>query len=76
MSNPNESGTPGDADLLYSLAKIAAFLGITSRQAEYLATRGAFPSFRLGRTICARRSTLRSWLAQTERAAASSRPGS
>lgn len=61
------------ADLLYGVKAIAAFLGLTDRQAQHRIDDGALPTFRLGGrargTICARRSTLRDHLAQLERAA-------
>lgn len=61
------------ADLLYGVKAIAAFLGLTARQAQHRIDDGALPTFRLGGkqrgTICARRTTLRSHLAKLERKA-------
>lgn len=61
------------ADLLYGVKAIAAFLGLTDKQAEHRIAEGALPTFRLGGkkggTICARRTTLRDHLAKLERAA-------
>lgn len=61
------------ADLLYGVKAIAAFLGLTDRQAQHRIDDGALPTFRLGGkargTICARRTTLRSHLAKLEREA-------
>lgn len=61
------------ADLLYGVAAIAAFLGMPKRTAQHRIDEGVIPTFRLagkkGGTICARRSSLRSWLAALERAA-------
>lgn len=61
------------ADLLYGVKAIAAFLGLTERQAQHRIDDGALPTFRLGGkkrgTICARRTTLRSHLAKLEREA-------
>lgn len=61
------------ADLLYGVAAIAAFLGLSRHQAQHRIDDGALPTFRLGGkkggTICARRTTLRAHLAQLEREA-------
>lgn len=61
------------ADLLYGVKAIAAFLGLTDRQAQHRIDAGDLPTFRLGGkvrgTICARRTTLRSHLATLERQA-------
>lgn len=68
--NANE---PNAADLLYGVKAIAAFLGLTDRQAQHRIDAGDIPTFRLGGvkrgTICARRSSLRTWLADLERQA-------
>ncbi|MCP3732019.1 hypothetical protein M9978_16460 [Sphingomonas sp. MG17] len=58
-----------DADLLYGLAAIGGHIGLTARQAEHLVTKGELPSFKLGATICARRSTLAKHFARLEREA-------
>jgi len=64
---------PNAADLLYGVKAIAGFLGLTDRQAQHRIDAGDIPTFRLGGvkrgTICARRSSLRSWLAGLERQA-------
>lgn len=61
------------ADLLYGVQAIAAFLGLSRHQAQHRIDEGLIPTFRLGGgkrgTICARRTSLRSWLASLERAA-------
>lgn len=61
------------ADLLYGVKAIGAFLGLTERQAQHRIDDGDLPTFRLGGkargTICARRSSLRSHLANLERQA-------
>ena len=60
------------ADLLYGVAAIATFLGLTRHQAQHRIDAGDLPTFRLGAkggTICARRTTLRSHLAKLEREA-------
>ncbi|RWK14637.1 MAG: DNA-binding protein [Mesorhizobium sp.] len=49
---------------------IARFLGITRRQTYRLVYDGLLPSFKLGGTVAARRSSLTAWLAEAETAAA------
>lgn len=53
-------------DLLYGAAPIAKYLGLTEKQARHRIDTGHIPSFRIGSTICARRSTLNQWLADQE----------
>jgi hypothetical protein len=58
-------------DVLRGAGQIATFLfgEVTARRRVYdLADSGALPVFRLGTTICARRSTLLDWIAEQERA--------
>jgi excisionase family DNA binding protein len=45
-------------DLLYGTAKIADFLGIKTRAVEHLIETKRIPFFRLGKVVCARRSSL------------------
>ena len=56
-------------ELLYGVRSIAEYLGVTERRALYLAEKRAFPFWKEGRTICARRSTIKAWLDERERAA-------
>ncbi|TYO65750.1 DNA-binding protein [Bradyrhizobium hipponense] len=59
-------------DLLEGANEIARFLfGPKGRRRRvyYLIATSGLPVFRLGETICARRSTLRSWIAEQENAA-------
>ncbi|WP_292414663.1 helix-turn-helix domain-containing protein [Mesorhizobium sp.] len=57
-------------DLLMGADAIARFLGITRRQTYRLVYDGLLPSFKLGGTVAARRSSLTAWLAEAETAAA------
>lgn len=59
-------GELDQADLLHGMPAIAAFLGLNERQARHLDATNDMPTFRLGGRICARRSTLRTWLASLE----------
>lgn len=65
--------TTEEGDLLYGVASIAGFLGIRPRQAKHRAASGHIPTFKVGDTVCARRSALRRWLAEQEAAAAAAR---
>ncbi len=58
--------TPGKGDLLYGAAAIGEYLGISERQARHRVDTETIPNFRIGKTICSRRSTLDAWLAEQE----------
>lgn len=64
-----------ETDLLYGMTAIGDHLGLTARQAEHLAAKGVIPTFKLGGTVCARRSTLAKHFAEQERLARASRQG-
>lgn len=55
---------PDDTDLLTGYVQIAAFLGWKSRTVRHRAANGELPTFKIGRTPCATKSALRSWLAK------------
>lgn len=59
----------GGADLLYGADAIAAHLELTKRQVLHLHEKGELPTFKAGRTVCARRSTLAKHFAAQEAAA-------
>lgn len=61
------NGSPDSADLLYGVKAIGQFLGLTRPQAQHRIDEGTIPTFRMGSTICARRTSLRTWLAECER---------
>lgn len=50
--------TTTTSDLLYGVEDIASFLGVTKRAAYHLVERKWIPFFKIGRTLCARRSSL------------------
>lgn len=60
------SANDNERDLLMGASAIADFLGITRRQAYRLIYDGIVPSFKLGGTVAARRSSLRSWMNAAE----------
>jgi excisionase family DNA binding protein len=45
-------------DLLYGVKSIASFLGIKERSAQHLVETKRIPYFKVGKTVCARRSKL------------------
>lgn len=58
-----------EADVLYQVRSIAAFLGMPEKAARHRIEAGEVPTFKIGRIVCARRSTLNAWLAECEAAA-------
>ena len=54
-----------EADVLYGLPAIAKYLRLTVNQTKHLARR-RLPVYRIGRKVCASRSTLAAWLATQE----------
>lgn len=56
-----------ELDLLTGADKIAAFIGVKPRRIYHLAETKRLPVFRLGTTLCARRSTLMKWIEEMER---------
>ncbi|MEX0406915.1 DNA-binding protein [Aquibium sp. LZ166] len=62
--------TPLAADILRGAGAIAEFLGFERRAIYHAVSKGSIPTFRVGETVCARRSTLAAWIAEQERQAA------
>jgi excisionase family DNA binding protein len=58
------------ADLLRGADAIAAYLGFPRRTVYHAVAKGHLPHFRIGETVCARKSTLTTWIEAQERAAA------
>jgi predicted DNA-binding transcriptional regulator AlpA len=54
------------ADLLYGVPEIAEFMGRSTAAVYHLARATDFPKFKLGGTVCARRSSINAWLADLE----------
>lgn len=65
-----QSDNDNSGDLLMGADTIAKFLGISRRQTYRLVYDGLLPSFKLGGTVSARRSSLTKWLAEQEGKAA------
>ncbi|WP_376957708.1 hypothetical protein ABNQ39_11305 [Azospirillum sp. A26] len=65
MTDKANSPQSAAGDLCYGLKAIAAHLGVDRRHAKYLHESGRLPTFTMedGRTVCALRSKLNSWLA-------------
>ena len=56
--------TATDADLLYGLKAIGSAIGLGARQVQHLHDKGDIPTFKMGRTVCARRSELEAHFAR------------
>jgi hypothetical protein len=59
-----------ELDLLTGAEAIATFMGMKPRRVYHLAETQRLPVFRIGATLCARRSTLVRWIEDMERSAA------
>ena len=55
------------ADVLWRVKIIAAYLGLREKAAQHRIDKGEIPTFRIGNTICSRRSLLDAWLDDKER---------
>lgn len=66
----DDARNEGSVDLLYGMDAIAAHLGMTKRSALHMHEKGELPTFKMGRTVCARRSTLAKHFAAQEALAA------
>ena len=64
---------PQDNDLLSGVPAIAAHLGKTEKAIYHLVEQDRLPTFRMGRTICARKSTLADHFAKLEAEAGNGR---
>lgn len=60
-------GSGSQPDLLYGAPAIAQFLGLRLRMTYHLIEKGSIPSFKIGKKICSRRSSLSTWLDEQER---------
>lgn len=57
-------------DLLRGAEAIAEYLGFPRRAIYHAATKNHLPHFRIGETVCARKSTLTAWISEQESKAA------
>jgi excisionase family DNA binding protein len=58
-------------DMLRGADKIAEYLGMERRQIYHLSEKTRLPVFKIGATLCARKSTLMAWIvAQEQRVSA------
>lgn len=55
-----------DTELLVGHKAIARFLGLSPRFVSWHDEQGRLPTFRVGKSVCARKSTMRQWLDQME----------
>ncbi|MEY9168257.1 hypothetical protein ABIE78_006376 [Sinorhizobium fredii] len=58
---------PADSDILTGTKAIARFLGMSPRQISWHDEQGNLPTFRIGRTVAARKSTLLQWVQDQEK---------
>jgi len=65
----NDAPTEAPTDLLHGVNAIAAHLSMTAKQIYHLHGNGQLPTFKIGKTVCARRSTLANHFAAQEAAA-------
>lgn len=57
-----------ETELLTGHKAIARFLGLSPRQVSWHDERGNLPTFKIGRTVCARKATLIQWIGEKEQA--------
>ncbi|PDT24455.1 DNA-binding protein [Rhizobium hidalgonense] len=55
-----------EPEVLTGHKAIARFLGLTPRQVSWHDEQGNMPTFRIGRTVCARKTKLLQWLDELE----------
>lgn len=60
-------------DLLYGMPAIAEAFGWKQRQANHLKDHHGLPTFKIGRTVVAKRSAIRRWITEQEAAALAAR---
>ena len=76
LENLTPTDIPLAMDIEFGAAAIAKTTGLTRRRVYHLTQEGHMPTFRIGATLCARRSTLRRWFEELESAAVlASAPG-
>lgn len=56
-----------DTELLVGHKAIARFLGLSPRAVSWHDEQGRLPTFRMGKSVCARKSTIRQWLEEMEK---------
>lgn len=56
-------------EVLYGAAEIGRALGLSRRVVYHRAAAGQIPTFRIGATLCAKRSSLAAWLENCDRPA-------
>ena len=63
------AATADSPTLLIGIRAIAGHLGVMPRQIQHHIVAGRIPSFRIGRRVCARPTTVDAWIASVEREA-------
>ena len=67
MEAANDNNLAGD--ILRGATSIADYLGFERRAVYHAVSKGSIPTFRIGETVCARKSTLMNWIVEQERGA-------
>ena len=67
--------TDHDDDLLYGVPAIAEAFKLTPRRVYHLKDRHGLPTFKIGGTVCARRSEVRAWIVSIAAREAAAREG-
>lgn len=63
-----------ESDLLYGVSAIAAHLEMRPRQVHHLIDKAGLPVFKIAGRVCARKTSLRRWMAECEAKAQEGRP--
>lgn len=66
MTGVNDLATHPADDLIFGAAGIARYLGRDRDQIYYAIRNGQLPVFKLGGQVCARKSTLLTWIERAE----------
>jgi hypothetical protein len=61
------SASPNPHDVLYGLATVARFAGISIEEAKQLIASSELPTFEIGTMVCGSKAELRAWRAKRER---------
>ncbi|MFB2553702.1 helix-turn-helix domain-containing protein [Ensifer soli] len=67
MNHANDNALADD--ILKGAEEIARFLGMDRRAIYFAVSKGRLPTFRIGTSVFARKSTLSAWIVQQESAA-------
>ena len=66
MTDTPSTRTTIPGDLLYGAPAMADFIGITERQVRHRCDTDQLPHFKIGKTLCGRKTTIGRWLDESE----------